>query len=120
MIANFKSPALEEIWQSGSSPSVDMIVQKRIHHKLLILNSAHSFDDLKVLFAGRLIAALGDRTGQFIIGSREKYYAALEIICFHWQHPSAYDVELVNAFTLLDEWCVSAQEIGLRLIKEES
>src|SRR5262245_45947621 len=108
MITNFKSQSLEEIWTSGSSPSIDSMVQKRIHRKLLILNSAHAFDDLSVLFTGRLIAARGERTGQFIIGSREKYYAALEIICFSWQHPSAYDVELVNALTLLDERCVSA------------
>jgi plasmid maintenance system killer protein len=119
MITNFKSQSLEEIWTSGSSPLIDTMVQKRIYRKLLILNSAHSFDDLRVLFAERLIAARGIRTGQFIIGSREKYYAAFEIICFSWQHPSAYDVELVNAFTLLDEWCVSAPEIGLRVMETE-
>jgi len=55
----------------------------------LLLDSATSLEDLRILPGNRLEALKGDRRGQYSIRINDQFR-----ICFVWREGSAYEVEI--------------------------
>jgi len=59
--------------------------------KLAIIDSADTFNDLRVPPANRLKALKGDRKGQYSIRINDQFR-----ICFRWKADGVHDVEIVD------------------------
>ena len=66
-------------------------IQRRAQMKLMILNNAQNFNDLRRPPGNRLEALSGDRNGQHSIRINDQWR-----ICFLWREGDAYQVEIVD------------------------
>ncbi|MBZ5547564.1 MAG: type II toxin-antitoxin system RelE/ParE family toxin [Acidobacteriia bacterium] len=91
MIASFRDPETERVWQSGKSRRLPADLHRRAFKKLAILNAAVTLDNLKVPPGNYLEALRGDRVGQHSIRINDQYR-----VCFVWRDGNAFDVEIVD------------------------
>lgn len=66
-------------------------IEKPARRKLVILNAAHSLEDLKSPPGNNLESLKGDRVGQMSIRINKQWR-----LCFKWHDNNAYDVEIVD------------------------
>ena len=57
----------------------------------MLLNQARSLSDLRIPYGNRLEALKDDREGQHSIRVNDQWR-----ICFRWQGPEVFDVEIVD------------------------
>jgi proteic killer suppression protein len=91
MIAGFRDPETERLWQTGRSRRLPPDLRLRAFKKLAILNAAVTLDNLNVPPGNHLEALRGDRTGQHGIRINDQYR-----VCFVWRDGNAFDVEIVD------------------------
>ena len=91
MIASFRDPETERLWQSGKSRRFPPDLHRRAFKKLAILNAAVTLDNLKVPPGNGLEALRGDRAGQHSIRINDQYR-----VCFEWRGGNALAVEIVD------------------------
>lgn len=91
MIKSFKCKETEKIWNEEFSKKLPANIQKRVLHKLRMLNIADILDDLKIPPNNHLEALKGNRQGQHSIRINDQYR-----ICFRWFDNQAFDVEIVD------------------------
>jgi toxin HigB-1 len=91
MIASFRGPETERLWQSGRSRRLPPDLHRRAFRKLAILNAAVTLDNLAVPPGNCLEALRGDRAGQHSIRINDQYR-----VCFIWRDGNAFDVEIVD------------------------
>jgi proteic killer suppression protein len=66
-------------------------IQESATRKLLMLDAAHSLEDLRALRGNRLEKLKGNRAGQFSIRINDQWR-----ICFRWLDHDAHDVEIAD------------------------
>ena len=91
MIASFRDPETERLWQFGRSRRLPPDLHRRAFKKLAILNAAVMLDNLRVPPGNQLEALRGDRAGQHSIRINQQYR-----VCFVWRDGNAFDVEIVD------------------------
>lgn len=91
MIASFRDPETERLWQTGKSRRLPANLSRRAFKKLAILNAAVALDNLRVPPGNHLEALRGDRAGQHSIRINEQYR-----VCFEWRDGNTFDVEIVD------------------------
>jgi len=91
MIASFRDPETERLWQSGKSRRLPSDLHRRAFKKLAILNAAVALENLKVPPGNALEALRGDRKGQYSIRINDQYR-----ICFQWRDGNAFEVEIAD------------------------
>jgi proteic killer suppression protein len=91
MIAGFRDPETERLWQTGRSRRLPPDLRLRAFKKLAILNAAVTLDNLNVPPGNHLEALRGDRAGQHGIRINDQYR-----VCFVWRDGNAFDVEIVD------------------------
>jgi proteic killer suppression protein len=91
MIASFRDPETERLWQTGKSRRLPANLHRRAFKKLAILNAAVTLDNLKVPPGNHLEALHGDRAGEHSIRINNQYR-----VCFVWRDGNALDVEIVD------------------------
>lgn len=91
MIASFRDPETERLWQSGKSRRLPADLRRRAFKKLAILNAAVTLDNLKVPPGNCLETLRGDRAGQHSIRINDQYR-----VCFVWRDGNAFDVEIAD------------------------
>ena len=91
MIASFRDPETERLWQSGKSRRLPSDLHRRAFKKLAILNAAVALENLKVPPGNALEALRGDRKGQYRIRINDQYR-----ICFQWRDGNAFEVEIAD------------------------
>jgi proteic killer suppression protein len=91
MIASFRDPETERLWQSGRSRRLPPNLRRRAFKKLAILNAAVTLDNLTVPPGNCLEALRGDRAREYSIRIKDQYR-----VCFVWRNGNAFDVEIVD------------------------
>jgi proteic killer suppression protein len=91
MIASFRDPETERLWQTGKSRRLPPDLCRGAFKKLAILNAAVSLDNLRVPPGNRLEALRGERSGQHSVRINDQYR-----VCFLWRSGNAFDVEIVD------------------------
>lgn len=91
MIRSFRDRKTEEVFRRERVRAIHPDVQRLALRKLVILDAAESFQDLRVPPGNRLERLSGDRTGQHSIRVNDQWR-----ICFRWRDGDALDVEIVD------------------------
>jgi proteic killer suppression protein len=91
MIASFRDPETERLWQSGRSRRLPPDLHRRAFKKLAILNAALTLDNLKIPPSNHLEALSGNRVGQHSIRINDQYR-----VCFMWRDSNAFEVGIVD------------------------
>ena len=91
MIASFRDPETERLWQSGKSRGLPPDLHRRAFKKLAILNAAVALENLRVPPGNHLEALTGRRAGQHSIRINDQFR-----VCFVWRSGSAFGVEIVD------------------------
>ncbi len=91
MIASFRDPGTERLWQTGKSRRPPPDLRRRAFKKLAILNAAITLDNLKVPPGNHLEALSGSRAGQHSIRINDQYR-----VCFVWRAGNAFEVEVAD------------------------
>lgn len=91
VIRSFKCEETRGIFELRRSRRLPAGIQQVALRKLRMLNRAITLEDLRVPPANRLEKLVGKRAGQYSIRINDQWR-----ICFRWQAPDAYDVEIVD------------------------
>jgi len=91
MIKSFKCKETEKIFNRTYSKNWSKEIQNMAFRKLRMLNNSIRLTDLKIPPSNRLEKLKGNRKGQYSIRINDQWR-----ICFTWQHPDAYNVEIVD------------------------
>jgi proteic killer suppression protein len=91
MIASFRDPETETIWEGRRSRRLPGDIQAVALRKLRLLNNARRLEDLRIPPANRLEALKGNRAGQHSIRINDQ-----RRICFVWREGHAHEVEIVD------------------------
>lgn len=91
MIQSFRSHETELVYQGLRSRRLPSDIQQVARRKLLYLDQARSFQDLRVPPGNRLEALGGDREGQHSIRINDQWR-----ICFIWGSAGPGQVEVVD------------------------
>lgn len=91
MIASFRDPETEELWQTGKSRGLPPDLHRRAFKRLAILNAAVALDNLRVPPGNRLETLRGNRAGQHSVRINDQYR-----VCFVWRNGNAFEVEIVD------------------------
>jgi len=91
VIKSFKCKETEKIFNRTYSKNWSKEIQNMAFRKLRMLNNSVSLTDLKIPPSNRLEKLKGNRKGQYSIRINDQWH-----ICFTWQHPDAYNVEIVD------------------------
>jgi proteic killer suppression protein len=91
MIASFRDPETERLWQSGKNRRLPANLHRRAFKKLAILNAAVKLNNLRVPPGNHLEALHGERAGQHSIRINDRYR-----VCFEWRDGNAFAVEIVD------------------------
>lgn len=89
VIKSFADKETAEIWRTGKTRGAPPAGATK--RKLGMLDGALTLVDLKVPPGNRLEKLRGDRRGQYSVRINDQYR-----ICFRWQEPDAYDVEITD------------------------
>ncbi|MDR3736280.1 MAG: type II toxin-antitoxin system RelE/ParE family toxin [Acidobacteriaceae bacterium] len=90
MIKSFREEEAERIFNRHHSRRFAAL-ERIIFRKLRALNAARLLVDLTIPPGNRLEALKGNRAGQHSIRVNEQWR-----ICFCWEEPDAYEVEIVD------------------------
>ena len=94
MIVTFKSDQTKLIFDGFSARHYPSDIQKIALRKLLLLDAATSFQDLRVPPGNRLEKLVGDRKGQYSIRINDQWR-----ICFVWTDENNADqAEIVDYY----------------------
>ncbi|MCL4853979.1 MAG: type II toxin-antitoxin system RelE/ParE family toxin [Bryobacteraceae bacterium] len=91
MIQSFRDKETERIFRRDLSRKLPHDIQRLALRKLLMINAAYDWRDLKVPPGNRLEELRGDRKGQYSIRINQQWR-----ICFKWTKGNAEDVEIVD------------------------
>ena len=91
MIRSFRCEETRGIFELRRSRRLPGNIQQIALRKLRMLSRAVTLEDVRVPPANRLEKLVGKRAGQWSIRINDQYR-----ICFRWQSPDAYDVEIVD------------------------
>ena len=91
MIVSFKDADTEMLWETGKSRRIPANLRRVVLRKLMILNAALEFWNLRIPPNNRLEELARDRKGQHSIRVNDQYR-----ICFIWNAGNAYEVEVVD------------------------
>ena len=91
MILSFACKESEKIFQGQFSKKFPPQIQRIARRKLLYLDEADEIRDLRSPPGNRLERLKGDRDGQWSIRINNQWR-----ICFYWQEPHAFDVEITD------------------------
>jgi proteic killer suppression protein len=91
MIKSFKDKETEKIFNRQVSRKLPGDIQQVALRKLRMINRAIRLNDLRVPPNNRLEKLKGNRSGQYSIRINDQWR-----ICFIWEEPDAYDVEIVD------------------------
>ena len=91
MIASFRCKETEKIYSGLVSRKLPGDIQVMALRKLLVLESAHVLEDLRIPPGNRLEALKGDRKGQHSIRINDQWR-----ICFVWRDGNAHEVEIAD------------------------
>jgi len=90
-IQNFKCKETEKIWQRQFSKKFSKDIQMHARRRLVMLDSASTFNDLRLPPSNRLEKLKGDRKGQYSIRINDQWR-----VCFQFSEGGAFDVEIVD------------------------
>jgi proteic killer suppression protein len=90
MIRSFRDQEAEKLFKGERSKKYANIA-RIARRKLLELDAAEDLKDLAAIPGNHLEFLAGERTGQCSIRINRQYR-----ICFTWQKPDAYNVEIVD------------------------
>ena len=91
MIKSFKDKEAEKIFNRQVSRKLPRDIQQAALRKLRMINRAIRLNDLRVPLNNRLENLIGNRSGQYSVRINDQWR-----ICFIWEEPDAYDVEIVD------------------------
>ncbi len=91
MIRTFKDKETEKIYNQSFSKRLPHDIQHIALRKLIMIDNAHSLDDLKVPPSNHLEKLSGDRAGQYSIRINDRFR-----ICFKTDGIDTYEVEIVD------------------------
>jgi len=91
VIRSFRCEETRGIFELRRSRRLPGNIQQIALRKLRMLSRAVTLEDVRVPPANRLEKLVGKRAGQWSIRINDQYR-----ICFRWQSPDAYDVEIVD------------------------
>ena len=91
MILSFACKETEKIFGGQFSKRFPPQIQRTARRKLLYLDEADQISDLRSPPGNRLEKLAGDRSGQWSIRINNQWR-----ICFDWQSPNAYEVEITD------------------------
>jgi proteic killer suppression protein len=92
MIQSFKDEEAEKIHRRNHSRRYASL-ERSIFRKLRALDAARFLADLTIPPGNRLEALKGDRIGQHSIRINQQWR-----ICFRWEEPHAYEIEIVDYY----------------------
>jgi len=91
VIKSFADADTEMLWLTGKSRRIPANIRPSALKKISVLDSAEALADLTEPPGNRLEALSGDRIGQHSIRINHQYR-----LCFTWNEPHAYEVEVVD------------------------
>jgi toxin HigB-1 len=91
MIKSFRDKEAEKIFNRQLSGKLPQNIQRIARKKVVILDSAHELNDLRIPPGNRLEALEGNRKGQHSLRINDQWR-----ICFKWKEADAYDVEITD------------------------
>ena len=91
MIRSFRDRATEELFGRQRPRRLPASLLRSALRKLVMLDAAASFGDLRVPPGNRLEKLVGDRQGQHSIRINDQWR-----ICFVWREGDAYEVEITD------------------------
>jgi len=91
VIRSFRDAETRKVFERERARKLPPDVQRRAHRKLLLLNAAERFEELRVPPGNRLERLVGDRAGQYSIRINDQWR-----ICFRWRDGDAHDVEICD------------------------
>ena len=91
MIKSFMDKEAEKIFNRQVSRKLPGDIQQVALRKLRMINRAIRLNDLRVPPNNRLEKLKRNRSGQYSIRINDQWR-----ICFIWEEPDAYDVEIVD------------------------
>lgn len=91
MIRGFRDRATEDLLRRTSVRRIPPELQRMALRKLTMLNAAATLEDLRSPPGNRLERLKGNREGQHSIRINDQYR-----VCFRWEAPHAYDVEIAD------------------------
>ncbi|MBK9266124.1 MAG: type II toxin-antitoxin system RelE/ParE family toxin [Polyangiaceae bacterium] len=90
MIRSFRCNRTASLF-GGKDVPLFRAFRQQAERKLLMLENAHTLDDLRIPPGNRLEALKGDRKGQHSIRINDQFR-----ICFRWTSEGPEDVEIVD------------------------
>jgi proteic killer suppression protein len=91
MIRSFRDRRAEKLFRREPVKHWPRDLRRAALRKLLLLDAAESFADLRVPPGNRLEKLAGDRKGQYSIRINDQWR-----VCFRWVDGDAHDVEIVD------------------------
>ena len=91
MIRSFANDETEKIFRGEISKKLPPDIQRTARRKLIYLNEADNLRDLILPKVNRLEPLKGNRSGQYSIRINDQWR-----ICFRWEQPDAYRVEITD------------------------
>ena len=91
MIQSFADDETEKVFKGIVSKKLPPDIQRTARRKLVYLDEADNLRDLLAPPGNRLEALKGKRAGQHSIRINDQWR-----ICFRWQQPHAYAVEITD------------------------
>ena len=91
MIRSFADKDTERVFKRLASKHLSLELQRAAYRKLLIIDGAEAFSDLKIPPGNRLEKPKHDRKGQYSIRINDQWR-----ICFSWKDNDAFEVEIVD------------------------
>ncbi|WP_039459194.1 type II toxin-antitoxin system RelE/ParE family toxin [Candidatus Jidaibacter acanthamoebae] len=90
MIKSFANSKTEALF-NGKFVKQFSSFKEQAERKLVMIDAAHSLEDLKVPPGNRLEALIGDKRGFYSIRINDQWR-----ICFRWLEGNAYQVEIID------------------------
>ena len=91
MIKSFADKETEKVYNQEFSRKLPQAIQRTALRKLIMIDNAGCFEDLRIPPANRLEALQGDREGQYSIRINDQYR-----ICFVVDGDDFFDIEIVD------------------------
>jgi len=91
MLKSFKCKETEKVFNRTYSKNWSKEIQNIAFRKLKMLKNSQSLTDLRIPLSNRLEKLKGNRKNQYSIRINDQWR-----ICFTWQHPDVYNVEIVD------------------------
>jgi len=91
MIKSFADNETAKIFRGEVSRKFPPDIQRTARRKLIYLDEADNLRDLMAPPGNRLEALKGNRSGQYSIRINDQWR-----ICFQWEQPDAYRVEITD------------------------